>query len=141
MRGELNKGYTTNLNLSGNFDKFTVTFGLQGNVSKKKYTPSDVGITEFAYNTSRAVPARNLDGSYWYYKKEMTLPGEESATYFPVNILEDQDNSSQEINQNGLTFQATVDYQVLPTLKLGVLMSYAFSNSCLLYTSPSPRDA
>ena len=129
VRGELNKGYTTNLNLSGNFDKFTVTFGLQGNVSKKKYTPSDVGITEFAYNTSRAVPARNLDGSYWYYKKEMTLPGEESATYFPVNILEDQDNSSQEINQNGLTFQATVDYQVLPTLKLGVLMSYAFSNS------------
>ena len=129
VRGELNRGYTTSVNISGNFDKFTVTFGLQGNVSKKKYTPNDVGITEFAYNTSRAVPAYNPDGSYWYYSKEKVIDESELPTYFPVNMLEDRDNASQEINQNGLTFQTTVDYQIFPTLKVGVLLSYAFSNS------------
>ena len=73
VRGELNRGYTTSVNISGNFDKFTVTFGLQGNVSKKKYTPNDVGITEFAYNTSRAVPAYNPDGSYGIILKKKLL--------------------------------------------------------------------
>lgn len=53
VKGESNRVYSTNVNLTGNFDKFTVRFGLQGSVSKRKYIPEDVGVTEFAYNTSR----------------------------------------------------------------------------------------
>ena len=127
IKGENNRVYSTNLNLTGNFNKFSVRFGLQGSVSKKKYTPSDVGVTEFAYNTSRAVPARNDDGSYWYYQVEQEVDGEKA--YYPKNILEDMDNSTNIIKQNSLTFQANVGYQVLPELKAQVLLSYSFSNS------------
>ena len=92
VKGESNRVYSTNVNLTGNFDKFTVRFGLQGSVSKRKYIPEDVGVTEFAYNTSRAVPARNDDGSYWYYQIEKEIDGE--SYYYPKNILEDMANSS-----------------------------------------------
>ena len=127
MKGESNRVYSTNVNLTGNFDKFTVRFGLQGSVSKRKYIPEDVGVTEFAYNTSRAVPARNDDGSYWYYQIEKEIDGE--SYYYPKNILEDMANSSTLTNQNSLTFQSSVAYQVLPILKAQVLLAYSFSNS------------
>ena len=127
VKGESNRVYSTNVNLTGNFDKFTVRFGLQGSVSKRKYIPEDVGVTEFAYNTSRAVPARNDDGSYWYYQIEKEIDGE--SYYYPKNILEDMANSSTQTNQNSLTFQSSVAYQVLPVLKAQVLLSYSFSNS------------
>lgn len=127
VKGENNRVYSTNVNLTGNFDKFTVRFGLQGSVSKKKYIPDDVGVTEFAYNTSRAIPARNDDGSYWYYQVEKEIDGE--TYYYPKNILEDMANSSTQIRQNSLTFQANVGYEILPSLKAQVLLSYSFSNS------------
>ena len=127
VKGESNRVYSTNVNLTGNFDKFTVRFGLQGSVSKRKYIPEDVGVTEFAYNTSRAVPARNDDGSYWYYQIEKEIDGE--SYYYPKNILEDMANSSTLTNQNSLTFQSSVAYQVLPILKAQVLLAYSFSNS------------
>ena len=125
VKGESNRVYSTNVNLTGNFDKFTVRFGLQGSVSKRKYIPEDVGVTEFAYNT--AVPARNDDGSYWYYQIEKEIDGE--SYYYPKNILEDMANSSTLTNQNSLTFQSSVAYQVLPILKAQVLLAYSFSNS------------
>ena len=112
VKGESNRVYSTNVNLTGNFDKFTVRFGLQGSVSKRKYIPEDVGVTEFAYNTSRAVPARNDDGSYWYYQIEKEIDGE--SYYYPKNILEDMANSSTQTNQNSLTFQSSVAYQPTP---------------------------
>lgn len=128
VKGELNRQYTTTLNVNGNFNKFSVRFGLTGNSAKKEYTPSNVGVTEFAYNTSRAIPAYDENGGYYYYKKEMQ--GADGETfYFPVNILEDMDNSSQTINQNGLNLQATVGYQIIKDLKAEILLGYSFSNS------------
>lgn len=127
VKGEWNRTYSTSVNLTGNFDKFTVRFGLQGNVSERRYTPEDVGVTDFAYNTSRAIPARNEDGSYWYYYVEDEIDGE--TVYYPKNIIEDMENSDYSVNQNSLTFQANIGYQVIPELRAQLLLSYSFSNS------------
>ena len=128
VKGELNRQYTTTLNLNGNFNKFSMKFGLTGNSSKREYTPNNVGVTEFAYNTSRAIPAFGENGEYYYYKKEMQ--GADGETfYFPVSILEDMDNTSQTINQNGLNLQASVGYQIMEDLKAEILFGYSFSNS------------
>ena len=126
-KGESNRMYSTNVNLTGNFNNFTVRFGLQANVTRNKYTPSDVGVTDFAYNTSRAIPAMNDDSSYWYYQVEGEVDGE--VVYYPKNTLEDVENSRYVVNQNSLTFQTTVGYQIIPELKAQVLLSYSFSNS------------
>ena len=74
VRGELNRTYTTTINLNGNFNKFSIRFGLTGNLQKKEYTPNNVGVTEFAYNTSRAIPAYDENGGYyWGINEHMDL--------------------------------------------------------------------
>ena len=128
VKGELNRTYTTTINLNGNFNKFSMRFGLTGNLQEKEYTPNNVGVTEFAYNTSRAIPAYDDNGGYYYYNKELENSDGETY-YFPVNILEDMDNTSQDIDQNGLTLQAQVSYKILKDLSAQISLGYSFSNS------------
>ena len=128
VRGELNRTYTTTINLNGNFNKFSIRFGLTGNLQKKEYTPNNVGVTEFAYNTSRAIPAYDENGGYYYYNKELENSDGETY-YFPVNILEDMGNTSQDIEQNGLTLQTQVSYKILKDLEAQISLGYSFSNS------------
>ena len=66
-RGEGNKRYTAMTNLSVNYDKWDFRFGLNGNLQKKEYTPEDVGVANYAYNTSRSVPAYGEDGELVFY--------------------------------------------------------------------------
>lgn len=123
IKGENNKTYTTSINLTSNYKNATVRFGLTGNSSKRKYTPNDIGIIDYAYNTSRAIPTTNDDGSYWYYDKKGT------SESYRFNILEDINNSSQESSSNGLTMQTGIDYRIISSLKISGLLSYSFNNS------------
>lgn len=127
VSGERVKRYTTNLKLEGTFDRFSIQFTLNANTQKRYYLPSDISVSDFAYNTSRAIPAYNEDGSYWYYYKEKEIDGK---TYFyPINIMEEMKNSSREAKQNGMTFQTNLGYRILPELTGNLLLSYSFSNS------------
>ena len=54
MRREKNKLYSVSLKVDVAHNRFDLHFDLKGNVGEKKYTPSDVGVTEYAYNTSHA---------------------------------------------------------------------------------------
>ena len=73
IKGENNKRYSTTLNLTANYERFTARFQLQGNVSSRDYNPSELGILDYAYNMSRAVPAFNPDGSRYFYQRTGTL--------------------------------------------------------------------
>ncbi len=125
--GEKNSSYTTTLNITGNYNKLSVHFGLTGNITEKKYTPSDVGVVDFAYNTSRAVPALNDDGSYWYYNEEVTAG--DDIYYLPINIIEDIDNTEQLIKQNSINLQANLGYKFTSDLTGRLTAAYSFSNS------------
>lgn len=127
VKNELNRTYTTTLNVTGNYNRLQVHFGITGNVTEKRYTPESVGVTDFAYNTSRAVPATNDDGSYWYYKKEHEIDGE--TYYLPISILEDIETSSYDINQNNINIQTNLGYKVNDDLNIRLTAAYSFSNS------------
>lgn len=43
-KGESNKRYTAMVNLNLNYNKWDIRFGLNGNLQKKEYTPSGVGV-------------------------------------------------------------------------------------------------
>lgn len=54
IKGESNRRYSTTLNLSANYERFAARFQLQGNVSKRDYNPSELGVLDYAYNMNRA---------------------------------------------------------------------------------------
>lgn len=124
IKGEENKLYTANLRITANYNKFSIQFGLNANVSDKDYTPGNVGVMSYAYNTSRAVPLYNQDGSLWYYQRPKG-----AALECEFNILNEVDNSSQDIKTNGFVLNTSVDYQIIDPLKVGITISYNTSNT------------
>ena len=53
IRGEKDKTYTANANLTANFGRFGFRFGMNASTQDKDYTPSSVNVLGYAYNTSR----------------------------------------------------------------------------------------
>ena len=122
---EKNDTYSTNINLSANFNRFNVQFGLSANVQEKEYTPRNVNVMGYAYNTSRAVPATNPDGSYWFYDRSV---GNDTKAY-QFNILNEIDNSTYDIDQSSFNFNTTVGYHIIDPLSVNATLAYGFSSS------------
>lgn len=121
VRGERDKTYTANANLSANFGRFGFRFGLNASSQDKDYTPSSVNVLGYAYNTSRALEAYDEDGSRHTYLKT-DAGGKESVEF---NILNELDNTWQKIKTSTTSFNATLDYRILEGLKAGVTLSYS----------------
>ena len=123
IKGEENKQYTANINLTANYQRISIRFGFNGNVMKKKYTPNDVEVPKYAYETTRALPAYNEDGSLWFYSKDT------GYAYRDYNIINDVNNTSQDIRSSGLTVTASLDYQFNEALKASFTASYSTNNT------------
>lgn len=87
-------------------DKFTAALRVNANVQNKNHVPSDVDAMNYAYNTTRALPCYNEDGSLYYYKVKNN-----QYTALDYNILNEIDNSSQEYA--GHTVMATLDLRYI----------------------------
>ena len=126
LRKEDGERYTANTNVTLRFNRFSGQFRLSGYIRDDYHTPSEVGLTDYAYNASRAIEAFNEDGSLYYYAK----PGNvNSGTTYWFNILNERDNSYQRIKSNSLSFSASLNYDVIKNLKLMLTGSYTISNT------------
>ena len=126
LRKESGERYTANTNVTLNFNRFTGQFKLSGYIRDDYHTPSEVGLTDYAYNASRAFEAYNEDGSLFYYAR----PGRvKSGQLFWFNILNERDNSYQRIKSNNLSFSASMNYEIVKNLKIGLTGSYTVSNT------------
>lgn len=123
LQKESFKRYTANMNITTNYKGFQIYFSLQGNVSDKRYTPSDVGLLGYAYNTSRAVPVYNEKGELDFYKRAS------SSGFFDFNILNDHANTYDRLWSSGISLASTIDYRVFQWLKASVTLSYSTDNS------------
>ncbi|WP_294142295.1 SusC/RagA family TonB-linked outer membrane protein [uncultured Sanguibacteroides sp.] len=126
IKGEQNKNYSATLNLNASLNRFTVRFGMNGNVADKKYTPSETGVMDYAYKTSRAVPIYDNEGKLWYYSR---LGDVSSIEGLPFNIINERNNSSQDINSHTINFLAGIDYRIIDPLKIGLTLSYGTSST------------
>ena len=82
----------------------------------------------YAFNTSRTIPAYNEDGTLFYYDRTSTLEGGSSSTH-PFSILNEIENTSDEIRSSSLSVNTSVDYKFTDYLKASATLSYQVSNT------------
>ncbi|MBC5619871.1 SusC/RagA family TonB-linked outer membrane protein [Butyricimonas sp. NSJ-56] len=119
-----NDRYTAKLNLDIHFsDRVSLSLGIDGNKSTRKYYQNDLAPIDYAYNTSRAIPFRNEDGTLFYYKKYS------GSNLYKFNILNELENSGCSQEGSSLQFQANLLYNPLSWLKLNGIFAYSISNT------------
>ena len=133
IKGENGKRYSSMLNITADYKKFMAQITFNGNYSTRDYTPQDLGIMNYAYNTSRTIPAYNPDGSLFFY------PRVDNTYVFNYNVLRDKENSGDRTDLISANIKALVKYRVLPQLNVEGTFAYGVSNNVreLYYTKDS----
>lgn len=126
IKNTSNKRYTGMIKLNINLSKkLDLEFNINAYQNDRKYFPDEINPTDYAYNTSRAIPAYNSDGSYYYYKKNAGG----FIGYLNYNILNDLDNSYQKQEVNNVMGTINLQYHPLSWLHLSGLLSMNTSAS------------
>lgn len=119
--------YTSRLSLNVNFtEKLKMDFNLNLSVQKKNHLMDGIDAMNYAYNTTRALPCYNDDGSLFYYKRTSKVRSQEQFRY---NILNEIENSSNTYDGNSLGANINLRYQTLKGLTFGLGASYNRSNT------------
>ncbi len=103
--------------------KFQLSFNLNGYLNEREYAQSTLNAIDYAYNTSRAIPAFQTDGTYAYYKKS-SYNG-----YLNYNFLNELENSSQLQNTNSFTATANLRYFANDWLNVNAIFSGTLDNA------------
>lgn len=125
IRGEENNRYSALTRLNLNYKNFTMQFGLNGSIMKKDYTPTKVGVTDYAYNTSRAIPAYEDNGDLWFYQKRKDNTGYDQL----FSIINEQKNSYDKIKTEQSGLNVSLGYRFIPELRAELFCSYNVSHS------------
>lgn len=121
-----NKRYTASTNLDFTInDKFKVSMQLNMYHTNKRYDQDDISPIDYAYRTSRVVPAYNDDGSYYYYNRRSN--GMQGVMSY--NILNELDNSYQKQTENGMKTAINLRYTPTDWLFFNGIMSYSTTNT------------
>ncbi|WP_303178582.1 SusC/RagA family TonB-linked outer membrane protein [uncultured Butyricimonas sp.] len=127
IKGNYNQRYTATLKMETSLNKwFTASFQLLGNVSERKYNQSSINPINYAYNTSRTIPAYDEEGEYYYYNK---LDGNTSLSTKKYNIMNELDNSYSNQNTSGITLNTNLRFKFSPWLNASAIVSYSNSNA------------
>lgn len=123
--------YTASMNIMANISRsLRANFNLNGNVRKQNHLPGDVSALDYAYNTTRALPAYNADGSYFWYKDKPYSHGEgKSYEKYNYNILNEINNVSDDYDGNTLIASADLNYSLKNILDLTAAASYSRSST------------
>lgn len=109
-------------------DKLQLAFNMNGYLQDKKYAQNENNPINYAYNTSRAIPAYNEDGTYASYQK---YSGNGMDGYFNYSILNELDNSFQKQTTSGFTATANLRYNAADWLFVSAIFSASTSNADL----------
>ena len=127
IKGNNNQRYTAALNVETTLGKwFTASFQMQGNVSRRRYNQDGIAPMDYAYNTSRAIPAYDENGEFFYYNKIITNSNLIRRRY---NILNELENSRKEQHTSGITVNANLLFKMTDWLNANAIVSYSNSNA------------
>lgn len=101
--------------------KLSVWF--RSNFENRSYVPSELNPTDYAYNTSRAIPVYNEDNDYSYYKKG------NSSDRFNFNILNEIEHSRYIQEQITTSLNTSLDFRINNRLTANGLFSLTSSNT------------
>lgn len=123
-----NERYTANLNLNTNLTRWMrASLQMNGNVSSRRYYQQELSPMQYAYNATRALPAFDENGEYYYFLKKK--PGGSGAEYFNYNILNELENSSYNQRGSGLSITANLQFSLTSWLNASAIASYQTSNT------------
>lgn len=121
-----NERYTAIVNLSANLTpKMRISLNISGNISSRRYYQQDLAPMEYAYKTTRALPAYDEFGEYFYYQKLK----KNTSLYLNYNILNELENSSYEQRGSGLSVTANLQFSLTDWLQASAIASYQTSNT------------
>ena len=120
--------YTASMNVSTTLAKnLRANIRLNGNVQKKNHLPNDVNVLNYAYETTRALPAFNSDGTYYFYKNRGYYVGSHSTNMYNYNILNEMNNTSSGYSGNTLNATLDLNYQLKDYATFTVAANYSRS--------------
>ena len=120
--------YTALVNLDMTFSKIVKAhFSMNGNVQKKNHLMSEIDAMDYAYNTTRALPCFNPDGTLYYYDKSAYGRTNKPYNKFRYSILNEIENSSNEYD--GSTIGAMLEVKVTPITGLDISVSGNYNRS------------
>ncbi|NML19232.1 SusC/RagA family TonB-linked outer membrane protein [Pseudoflavitalea sp. G-6-1-2] len=126
IKGEYNKRYTAQIKFDLNTRKLKAQFSILANKNDRRYTPSSVGVLNFAYSTSRAIPIYNEDGSLHYFPVSNNIKTTRRSTF---NIINEMDHSGDELNGSSYMATTNLNYELIKGLQLEATLSYGMSNT------------
>ncbi len=127
IKGNYNERYTAAMNLETVFNQwFSAKLSFQGNLSKKKYNQDEISPIDYAYNSSRAIPAFDEEGEYAYYEKYSTAG---TKHYLNYNILNELENSYSQQNASSITVNTNLNFYFTDWLNAQAILSYTNSNT------------
>ncbi|MEY8594026.1 SusC/RagA family TonB-linked outer membrane protein [Butyricimonas hominis] len=122
--------YTSRINMDVTFsEKVRASLSLSGNVQKKNNLMSEIDAMDYAYNTTRALPCYNEDGSLYYYDKSGYNGMNKWANNFRYNILNEIKNSSNSYDGNTLSARLNLKYSPWQELDVTVAGNYSRSST------------
>lgn len=104
-------------------DKFQLQVNLNGYLNNRDYSAGDVNLINYAYTTSRAIPAYESDGSYHFYKTH-TARG-----FLKYNAMFEDENSGTTQETNAVTATLNLRYQPLKDLFFNAVFSANVQNA------------
>ncbi len=129
VKHEFNKTYTANINLTANYKRMSMRFGANASVQDRKYNPTEIDVLNYAYGTSRAIPAYDENGEPYSYFKYYSRNSSLSTWDIPFNIMNEMENSYNKSKIYTATITASLDYRIIDPLKFGLTLSYSMSNA------------
>lgn len=125
VKNQFTDRYTSAINVNSDLaDWFSAEFSLKGNISRREYQQDNIGSINYAYNTSRLIPAYDEHGEHHYYRRNSN-----SSYAYNYNILNEIANSSNTQRSNSMTISAKMDFSVAQWLNASVLFSYTTQNT------------
>lgn len=103
--------------------KVQLSLNLNGYLNEREYAQPTLNAIDYSYNTSRAIPAYNEDGTYFFYKKSSYYG------YLNYNFLNELENSFQKQTGNNFTATANLRYQVTDWLNINAILSGTVNNT------------
>lgn len=125
IKKEANNGYNANIKINTDYKFVKMQFGLKANTSKKRYTPSTPGgsLISYAYDTSRAIPSHNSDGSLFYYD---LYNGTDNYSF---NIENEMNTTRDIVNNSGVSMDANLKFKIIKGLDVELTGAYSMGNN------------
>ncbi len=119
VKANNNKRYTYSIKTDNTFSKLlTASFSFSGYHNTRDYYQDEIAPLQYAYTSSRVIPAYDSNGNYSYYQRRV-----DEWSEYNYNILNELDNSYKKQEVNSMTFTANLQFKFTDWLNANAILS------------------